>query len=106
MINLSSSATIILVNLLWTIGKKAGIPKELLEQLKSGLVLQDYSQRPIPIGACIEVTFEWGGKSITSTAFLNSDLGEGGKPCLLGTNVVISLGLRPWEKTEFQSFVL
>ena len=93
MVDPGSSATIMSFNLFRTIGQTAGIPKEALKPLDSGLVLHDYSQRPIPIGACVEMTFEWGGKSVTSTVFLRSDLGVGGEPCLLGTNVVIPLGL-------------
>ena len=61
MVDPGSSATIMSFNLFRTIGQKAGIPKEALKPLDSGLVLCDYSQRPIPIGACVEMTFEWGG---------------------------------------------
>ena len=93
MVDPGSSATIMSFNLFQKIGRRAGILKEALKPLDSGLVLRDYSQRPIPIGACVELTFEWGGKSVTSTVFLRSDLGVGGEPCLLGTNVVILLGL-------------
>ena len=93
MVDPGSSATIMSFNLFQTIGRRAGIPTEALKPLDSGLVLRDYSQRPIPIGACVELTFEWGGKSVTSTVFLRSDLGVGGEPCLLGTNMVIPLGL-------------
>ena len=93
MVDPGSSATIMSFNLFQKIGRRAGILKEALKPLDSGLVLRDYSQRPIPIGACVELTFEWGGKSVTSTVFLRSDLGVGGEPCLLGTNVVIPLGL-------------
>ena len=93
MVDPGSSATIMSFNLFRTIGQTAGIPKEALKPLDSGLVLHDYSQRPIPIGACVEMTFEWGGKSVMSTVFLRSDFGVGGEPCLLGINVVIPLGL-------------
>ena len=39
------------------------------------------------------MTFEWQGRSVEATVYLQSDLGIGGEPCLLGTNVVIPLGL-------------
>ena len=80
MVDPGSSATIILFNLFQTIGQKAGIPKEAVKPLDSGLVLRDYSQRPIPIGACVEMTFEWGSKSVASTVFLCSNLGVRGEP--------------------------
>ena len=76
MVNSSSSATIMSFNLFQTIGR---IPKEVLKPLSSGLVLQDYSQQLIPVGASVVMTFEWGStctcKSVTSTVFLRSDLG-------------------------------
>ena len=43
MVDPGSSATIMLFNLFWTIGQKAGIPKEAPKPLDSGLVLRDYS---------------------------------------------------------------
>ena len=57
------------------------------------MVLRDYSQRPVPIGACVDLELEWQGKSVTTTVYLRSDLGIQEEPCLLGTNVVIPLGL-------------
>ena len=58
------------------------------------------------------MTFEWGGKSVASTVFLRSDLGVRGEPCLLGTNVVIPLGLMvpgpgvgPWGGDQSQTML-
>ena len=93
MVDSGLSATIMSFNMFWTIGQKAGIPKEVLKPVDSGLVLRDYSQRPIPSRACVEMLFEWEGKLVTSTVFLRSDLGVRGEPCLLCMNVVIPLGL-------------
>lgn len=41
----------------------------------------------------MEVMFECQGKSVVSTVYLRSELGAEGEQCLLGTNVVIPLGL-------------
>ena len=57
------------------------------------MVLLDYSQRPIPIGARVDMKFEWQRKSGEAIVYLTSDKGSGGEPCLLGTSVVIPLGL-------------
>lgn len=91
MVDPGSSATIISFDLFKKVGHEAGIPKEALKP--PDLVLRDYSQRPIPIGAKVNVTFEWQGRFVEATVYLRSDLGGGGEPCLLGTNVVIPLDL-------------
>ena len=86
-----SSATILSFDMFRKIGKAAGIPGEALKIPE--VVLRDYSQRPIPIGVQVELTFEWKGKTVRTTVYILSDLGISGEPCLLGTNVVIPLGL-------------
>ena len=57
------------------------------------VVLRDYSQRPIPIGAKVELEVEWQGNRVTAPIYLRSDSIVRGEPLLLGTNVVIPLGL-------------
>ena len=89
MVDPGSSATIMSFKLFKQVGQQAGVPREALNP--PDLVLHDYSQRPIPIGARVEVTFEWQGRSVEMTVYLHSDLGVGGEPCLL--IVVIPLGL-------------
>ena len=91
MVDPGSSATIMSFELFRNIGAKAKIPVEALKQ--PDVALQDYSQRPIPIGACVDLELEWQGKSVTTTVYLRSDLGAQDEPYLLGTNVVIPLGL-------------
>ena len=91
MVDPGSSATIMSFELFRKIGARAKIPVEALR--RPDVVLRDYSQRPVPIGACVDLEFEWQGKSVTTTVYLRSDLGTQGEPCLLGTNVVIPLGL-------------
>ena len=79
------------VELFQNVGERAQIPVEALKV--PDVVLCDYSLRPIPIGACVELELEWQGRSVTTTVHLRSDVGDRGEPCLLGTNVVIPLGL-------------
>ena len=57
------------------------------------MVLRDYSQHPIPIGAKVELEVEWQVNRVTAPVYLWSDSIVRGEPLLLGTNVVISLGL-------------
>ena len=54
--------------------------------------LQDYNQRPIPIGARTELTCKWKDRTVMTTAYIQSDLASG-EPCLLGTNVLMPLKL-------------
>ena len=56
------------------------------------LTLYDYSQKAIPVGATVELTFKWKEQEITTLVYIWAQ-GNKGKPCLLGTKVVISLGL-------------
>ncbi len=73
------------------VGLKANIASGALRPPDA--VLRDYSRRPIPIGAKVELTFEWQGKSVTSSVYLRSEGGTEGETCLLGTNVIVPLGL-------------
>ena len=91
MVDPGSSATIMSFELFRQIGTTAKIPVDALKQ--PDVVLRDYSQRPVPIGACVDLELKWQGKSVTTTVYLRSDLGAQGEPFLLGMNVVIPLGL-------------
>jgi len=71
------------------------------------VILRDYSQRPIPISAEVEIVIDWKGKQVTAPVYIRSDIGLQREPFLLGTNVVIPLGLMvpgngvmPCEETE------
>ena len=88
MVDPGSSATIMSFELFRQIGMKAKIPVEALK--RPDVVLRDYSKRPVPIGACVDLEL---GKSVTTTVYLRSDLGTQGEPFLLGTNVLIPFGL-------------
>jgi len=56
------------------------------------LVLRDYNQQVIPVGIRVNLNFRWKDKTITAPAYIRAERYRG-EPCLLGTNVVISLGL-------------
>ena len=60
--------TIMPFDLFKKVGHKAGIPKEALK--RPDVMLHDYSQRPIPIGARVDMTFEWQGRSVKATVYL------------------------------------
>ena len=83
MVDPESSTTIMLFKLFQKIETKAKIPVEAMKQ--PNVVMRDYSQRPIYIGACVNLELEWHGKSVTTMVYLRSDLGTQGEPCLLGT---------------------
>ena len=72
------------------IGQEAKIPAQNL--LRPDIVLQDYNQRPIPVGAKVELPFCWKGRVVTTPVYIWSDIAARG-PCLLGTNVVGPLEL-------------
>ena len=88
-----SSATIMSFDLFKKVGKAAGIPRDALKLPE--VTLKDYSRRPIPIFAVVELEFEWQGNKMSAPVYLKSEQGSGmvSEPCLLGTNVVILLEL-------------
>ena len=60
---------------------------------KPNITLRDYSRRRIPIFAKVDLEFHYQDKHIITAVYLRSDQGTASEPCLLGTNVVIPLGL-------------
>lgn len=99
MIDPGLSATIISFDLFKKVGGKAHIPSRALEV--PHVTLRDYSQNPIPIGAQVNLTFRWGDKTFTTPVYIRSDQAAKGEPCLLGTNIVMPLGLMvPSESVE------
>ena len=98
-----SSATIMSFDLFKKVGKAAGIPRDALKLPE--VTLRDYSRRPIPIFAVVELEFEWQGNKMSAPVYLKSEQGSGmvSEPCLLGTNVVIPLELMiPWARGDCQ----
>ena len=91
MVDPGSSATILSFELFKLIGKQAKIPSEALRP--PTIALKDYSQRAMPIGACVELPITWNGQTATIPVYLRSELGVDGEPCLLGTNIVVPMGM-------------
>ena len=54
---------------------------------------EDYSQRPILVGAMVDLEVEFCGKSVVVPIYLQAARHAGSEPCLLGTNVFGPLGL-------------
>ena len=86
-----SSATIMSFSLFKQIAKAARLSADIL--MKPDVVLRDYTQCPIRIGAVAQVEVEYKGKSVLTPIYLNADQGTAGESCLLGTNVLLPLGL-------------
>ena len=91
MVDPGSSAIIMSFDLFKKIGNKGGVPIEALKP--PDLVLRDYSQRPI---AKVNVRLKWQRKSLEATVYLRSDLGGGGKSCLLCRHIPWIDDSSPW----------
>ena len=89
MVDTGSSATILSFDLFKRIGKKANIPVSALSA--PDVVLRDYNQRPIPIGAKVELELSFNGKSVVVPVYVRGSGSAESEACLLGTNVVIPL---------------
>ena len=85
-----SSASIMSYDLFKQIGPKAGISAEDLQP--SDVVLRNYSQNPITLSGKVNLEFKWQEKAVVSPVYLRSDR-EKGESLLLGTNIIIPLGL-------------
>ena len=90
MVDPGSAATILSFEQFSRIGKETMIPSAALRM--PDLVLRDYNQQPIPIGALVTLSFKWKDKAVTTSVYVRSDQSNG-EPCLLGTIVVMPLGL-------------
>ena len=85
-----SAATIMSYDLFQKIGKKAQIPATMLT--KPTVTLKDYNQRTIPIGASVDLTVSFNGQKVVAPVHICSPDTKV-ESCLLGTNVVMPLGL-------------
>ena len=83
-----SFATIISFDQFHEIGRHVQIPAEELKW--PDIVLHDYNQQLITVGAKVELTFRWKGKEVTTYTRAKGSKGE---LCLLGTYVIIPSGL-------------
>jgi len=85
-----SAATVISFNLFKQIGRKTNIPSSVLS--KPAVSLRDYNQRTIPGGASVDLTISFNGQKVVVPVHICSPDSQV-ESCLLGTNVVILLGL-------------
>ena len=88
LVDLGSSATIMSFDVFRVIGRKVGDVLQLPD-----VILRDYNQRPIRVGAMVEVEIEFNGKSAITNVYLHSDQTPGVPTFLLGTNVITCLGI-------------
>ena len=82
-----SAATLISFNLFKQIGRKTNIPSSVLS--KPAVSLRDYNQRT---GASVDLTICFNGQKVVAPVHMCSPDSQV-ESCLLGTNVVIPLGL-------------
>ena len=68
LVDSGSSATIISYNVFQKIGQTAKIPASELQQ--PVVILRDYSQRTIPVGASVKLTVSFQGQSITVPVYI------------------------------------
>ena len=64
-----------------------------LQDPKPDVILQDYNQKPIPVGTKVDLMFLFGDKSVTAPAYVQAMGSSQSETCLLGTNVLFALGL-------------
>ena len=91
MVDTGSLATILSWDVFQAIGRKAQVPASAL--YKPEVTLRDYCQRPILMGAMVDLEVEFCGKSVVVPIYLRAARHAESEPCLLGTNVVGPLGL-------------
>ena len=91
LIDSGSSATIMSFNLFKRVAKAAGLSVDILE--RPDVVLRDYSQHPLRIGAVVRVEVEYQDEKVLTPIYLNADDGRSIESCLLSTNVLLPLGL-------------
>jgi len=77
MVDTGSSATVMAFSTFQTIGTKAGIPASALR--KPDVTLRDYSRRPIPIFAEVDLEISHQGKKTTVPVYLQLDQCQGGE---------------------------
>ena len=91
MVDTGSSATVLSFELFSKIGKNAKIPATTLS--KPDVVLRDYNRRRIPVGAKVDLTFRYCGKSVVAPVYIRAGGHDESETCLLGTNIIFALGL-------------
>ena len=94
LVDCGSSATIMSFELFQVV-KKAGLSSEILHKLD--VVLHDYNQHPLCVGAVAHLEIEYGGKNVIAPVYINAGQGQSHEPFLCGTNILFSLGLLSFD---------
>lgn len=71
LVDTGSAATVLSFDAFKALGSKAKIPVSALSH--PDVTLRDYSQRPIPIGAMVNLEIEYQGKSVVAPVYLMSN---------------------------------
>ena len=91
LVDSGSSATIMSLELFQEIARKAGLSSDVLH--KPDVVLRDYNQHPLRVGAVAHLEIEYGDKKTVAPVYINAGQGQSIEPFLCGTNILFFLGL-------------
>ena len=92
LIDSGSSATIMTFSLFQRNAKKANLPVDILK--KPDVVLRDYNQHPLKIGAVAKLEVRFEGKIVLTPIYINVDSeNKLTESCTFGTNLLFSLGI-------------
>ena len=92
LINSGSSATVMTFSLLQMIARDAQLSVDVLE--KPDVVLRDYNQHPLRIGAFAKLEVMYKGRRVLAPIYINVDSeNRPTESCILGTNLLFSLGI-------------
>ena len=92
LIDSGSSATVMTFSLLQRIARDAQLSVDVLE--KPDVILRDYNQHPLKIGAFAKFEVMYKGKRVLAPIYINVDSeNRPTESCILGTNLLFSLGI-------------
>ena len=92
LINSGSSATVMMFSLFQRIARDAQLLVDVLE--KPDVILRDYNQHPLRIGAFAKLEVMYKGKRVLAPIYINIDSeNRPTESCILGTNLLFSLGI-------------
>ena len=91
MVDTGLSTTILSFELFKQIGQKANIP--ISAPSPPDVILWDYNQCAIPVGAKVDLELFFNGKSVIAPVYMQGTGSAESAACLLGTNVVVTLGM-------------
>ena len=92
LIDSGSSATVMTFSLLQRIARDAQLSVDVLE--KPDVILRDYNQHPLRIGAFAKLEVMYKGERVLATIYINFESeNRPTESCILGTNLPLSLGI-------------